>query len=101
MKKFLDGSPHALILFRFLTKLSRVWNQTHNPKQKGPQFTQENRIEDVVLSQYVRVGEQELANENFKDLLKLKNSATSDAVAELGPAQEIEKMSGGLQSLLH
>jgi type I restriction enzyme R subunit len=56
---------------------------------------------DFVLSQYVQVGVQELAKEKLKDLLKLKYSAISDAVADLGPAQEIGRMFGGFQRYLY
>jgi type I restriction enzyme R subunit len=56
---------------------------------------------DFVLSQYVQVGVQELAKEKLKDLLKLKYSAISDAVAELGSACEIGRMFGGFQRFLY
>ncbi len=56
---------------------------------------------DFVLSQYVQVGVQELAKEKLKDLLKLKYSAISDAVADLGPASEVGKMFGGFQRYLY
>ena len=46
-------------------------------------------------------GVQELAKEKLKDLLKLKYSAISDAVAELGPAPQIGMMFGGFQRFLY
>jgi type I restriction enzyme R subunit len=46
-------------------------------------------------------GVQELAKEKLKDLLKLKYSAISDAVAELGSASEIGRMFGGFQRFLY
>ena len=56
---------------------------------------------NFVLNQYVQVGVQELAKEKLKDLLKLKYSAISDAVAELGPAPQIGTMFGGFQRFLY
>ena len=56
---------------------------------------------DFVLSQYVQVGVQELAKEKLKDLLKLKYSPISNAVADLEPAAEIRKMFGGFLRYLY
>ena len=56
---------------------------------------------DFVLNQYVQVGVQELAKEKLKDLLKLKYSAISDALADLGSAPEIGMMFGGFQRFLY
>ena len=45
---------------------------------------------DFVLSQYVKVGVQELDEEKLSPLLKLKyNNAIADAVADLGRPEEI------------
>ncbi|MES2996674.1 MAG: DEAD/DEAH box helicase family protein [Verrucomicrobiota bacterium] len=57
---------------------------------------------DFVLSQYVKVGVDELAQEKLSPLLKLKyHNAIADAVADLGPPEEIGQVFAGFQKFLY
>ena len=57
---------------------------------------------DFVLSQYVRVGVEELAQDKLSPLLKLKyHNAIADAVADLGKPEEIGKIFSGFQKYLY
>lgn len=57
---------------------------------------------DFVLSQYVKVGVDELALEKLTPLLRLKyNNAIADAVADLGRPEEITKTFAGFQKYLY
>ncbi len=57
---------------------------------------------DFVLSQYVKVGVQELDQEKLSPLLKLKyNNAIADAVADLGRPEEIGRVFSGFQKYLY
>ena len=57
---------------------------------------------DFVLSQYVKVGVDELAAEKLTPLLRLKyNNAISDAVADLGRPGEINSVFSGFQKYLY
>ncbi len=57
---------------------------------------------DFVLSQYVRVGVEELDQEKLSPLLKLKyNNAIADAVADLGRPEEIGTVFAGFQKYLY
>jgi len=57
---------------------------------------------DFVLSQYVKVGVDELALEKLTPLLRLKyNNAISDAVADLGRPEEITETFAGFQKYLY
>ena len=56
---------------------------------------------DFVLAQYVRVGVQELDTGKLSPLLKLKYSAISDAIAELGRPDEINRVFTGIQKYLY
>jgi type I restriction enzyme R subunit len=57
---------------------------------------------DFVLSQYVKVGVQELDREKLSPLLKLKyNNAIADAVADLGRPEEIGRVFCGFQKYLY
>jgi type I restriction enzyme, R subunit len=57
---------------------------------------------DFVLTQYVRVGVQELDQEQLSPLLKLKyNNAIADAVADLGRPEEIGRVFTGFQKYLY
>ncbi len=57
---------------------------------------------DFVLSQYVKVGVQELDQEKLSPLLKLKyNNAIVDAVADLGRPEEIGRVFSGFQKYLY
>ena len=57
---------------------------------------------NFVLSQYVKVGVDELAQEKLTPLLRLKyNNAIADAVADLGKPEEIGKVFVGFQKYLY
>jgi len=57
---------------------------------------------DFVLSQYVKVGVEELDQEKLSPLLKLKyHNAIADAVADLGKPEEIGKVFSGFQKYLY
>ena len=57
---------------------------------------------EFVLSQYVQVGVDELAQEKLSPLLKLKyHNALADAVADLGKPDEISKIFVGFQKFLY
>jgi len=57
---------------------------------------------DFVLSQYVKIGVDELAQEKLSPLLKLKyHNAIADAVADLGRPEEIGKVFSGFQKYLY
>jgi type I restriction enzyme, R subunit len=57
---------------------------------------------DFVLRQYVAAGVDELAPEKLSPLLKLKyDNAISDAVADLGPPDEINRVFNGFQKHLY
>ncbi len=57
---------------------------------------------EFVLGHYVDVGVQELDQDKLKPLLRLKyHDSISDAVADLGPADEIGKMFTGFQQYLY
>ena len=55
-----------------------------------------------MLSQYVKVGVEELDREKLSPLLKLKyNNAIADAVADLGRPEEIGYIFAGFQKYLY
>ncbi len=57
---------------------------------------------DFVLSQYVKVGVEELAQDKLSPLLKLKyHNAIADAVADLGKPEEIGRVFVGFQKYLY
>ncbi len=57
---------------------------------------------EFVLSQYVKVGVDELATDKLAPLLKLKyHNAIADAVADLGQPEEISKAFAGFQKYLY
>jgi EcoEI R protein C-terminal len=57
---------------------------------------------DFVLSQYVKVGAEELDQDKLSLLLKLKyNNAIADAVADLGRPEEIGHVFAGFQKYLY
>jgi type I restriction enzyme R subunit len=56
---------------------------------------------DFVLSQYVKVGVQELDKDKLSPLLKLKYSAIADAVAILGKPEDIAEVFSGFQKYLY
>jgi type I restriction enzyme R subunit len=57
---------------------------------------------EFVLSQYVKVGVDELAQEKLTPLLRLKyNNAIADAVTDLGKPEEIGRVFTGFQKYLY
>src|SRR6266853_5218463 len=57
---------------------------------------------DFVLSQYVKIGVEELDREKLSPLLKLKyNNAIADAVADLGRPEELGNVFAGFQKHLY
>ncbi|MBX3054222.1 MAG: DEAD/DEAH box helicase family protein [Caldilineaceae bacterium] len=56
---------------------------------------------DFVLGQYVQVGVEELATDKLPPLLRLRYNALTDAVAELGKPDEINKVFVGFQQFLY
>jgi len=56
---------------------------------------------DFVLSHYVSVGVEELDPAKLTPLLRLKYHAIADAIAELGPPEEIGKTFAGFQKYLY
>jgi type I restriction enzyme R subunit len=56
---------------------------------------------DFVLSQYVRIGVDELSQDKLPPLLKLKYKTIPDAVAELGKPEEIGAVFAGFQKYLY
>ena len=57
---------------------------------------------DFVLDQYVRVGVEELAKDKLSPLLKLKyRDALADAIADLGPAEQIGEVFADFQQYLY
>ena len=74
---------------------AKVEISTHfNSKQQG--------FLDFVLSQYVKIGVEELAQDKLSPLLKLKyHNAIADAVADLGKPEEIGKVFAGFQKYLY
>ncbi|HZR78654.1 MAG TPA: DEAD/DEAH box helicase family protein [Chthoniobacterales bacterium] len=64
--------------------------------------TEQQVFLDFVLSQYVKVGVDELAQEKLAPLLRLKyHNAIADAVADLGEPEEIGKVFSGFQKYLY
>ena len=57
---------------------------------------------DFVLSHYARVGVEELDQEKLTPLLRLKyHNSISDALADLGPAEDIGQVFIGFQKYLY
>lgn len=55
-----------------------------------------------MLSQYVKVGVEELDQEKLSPLLKLKyNNAIADAIADLGQPEQIKDAFAGFQKFLY
>jgi type I restriction enzyme R subunit len=64
--------------------------------------TKQQAFIDFVLTQYVRVGVEELASDKLAPLLSLKyNNAIVDAVADIGQPDEIRKVFAGFQQYLY
>lgn len=81
----------------------RIRMKYHIYLRTGSHFnSKQQAFLDFVLSQYVKVGVQELDKEKLSPLLKLKyNNAIADAVADLGKPEEIGKVFAGFQKYLY
>jgi len=86
-----------------LPPLSREDRATKAKVEISTQFNSKQQVFlDFVLSQYVKVGVDELAQEKLTPLLRLKyNNAISDAVADLGQPEEIGRVFTGFQKYLY
>ena len=82
-----------------LPKLTREERATNAKGVISTRFNSKQQMFlEFVLSQYVKVGVQELDKEKLSPLLKLKyNNAIADAVADLGKPEEIGKLFAGFQ----
>ena len=69
----------------------------------GSRFnTKQQMFLDFVLSHYVTIGVDELDQEKMTPLLRLKyHNSISDAVADLGKPEEINKVFVGFQKFLY
>ena len=85
-----------------LTPLSREERASRAKLEINNQFdSKQQAFLDFVLAQYVQVGVQELDTDKLSPLLKLKYSAISDAIAELGRPEEISRVFTGFQKYLY
>ena len=95
-----DVLAHVASTLPTLTRAERAANA------KGQITTRFNSIQQIflnfVLSQYVKVGVQELDQEKLAPLLELKcNNAIADAVTDLGRPEEIGNVFAGFQKYLY
>jgi type I restriction enzyme R subunit len=82
--------------------LTREVRANHARVYINSQFTTKQRaFLDFVLSHYVTVGVEELDQNKLIPLLRLKYGAIQDAVADLGPPEEIGKAFAGFQKYLY
>jgi hypothetical protein len=106
------GTGKTSIAFQIAWKLFQTrWNLGGEPVRRprilfliiSTHFnTKQQVFLDFVLSQYVKVGVDELAQEKLSPLLKLKyHDAIADAVADLGRPDEIGKVFAGFQKYLY
>ncbi|MGO9256892.1 MAG: EcoAI/FtnUII family type I restriction enzme subunit R [Bryobacteraceae bacterium] len=86
-----------------LPPLTREERATRARVTIGARFnTKQQVFLGFVLSQYVKVGVEELDREKLSPLLKLKyNNAIADAVADLGRPEEIGHLFAGFQRYLY
>jgi type I restriction enzyme R subunit len=86
-----------------LPKLTREERATNAKTGISTHFnSKQQAFLDFVLSQYVKVGVQELDKDKLSPLLKLKyNNAIADAIADLGKPDEIGKVFSGFQKYLY
>ena len=85
------------------TPISREVRASGARAEIGSHFDRKQKeFLDFVLSQYVKVGVEELDQEKLSPLLKLKyNNALPDAVADLGPPEQIKETFVGFQKYLY
>jgi type I restriction enzyme R subunit len=86
-----------------LPPLSREERATKAKVEISTHFNSKQQVFlDFVLSQYVKVGVDELAQEKLTPLLRLKyNNAISDAVTDLGKPEEIGRVFADFQKYLY
>ncbi len=85
-----------------LPPLTRADRAAKAKVEIGTHFNTKQRVFlDFVLSHYVSVGVEELAQEKLTPLLRLKYGAIQDAVADLGQPEEIGKAFAGFQKYLY
>ena len=86
-----------------LPTLSREDRATKAKVEISTHFNSKQQVFlDFVLSQYVKVGVDELDQEKLGPLLKLKyNNSIPDAVDDLGEAKEIRSVFAGFQKYLY
>ena len=86
-----------------LPPLTRETRATHAKVAISTRFSaRQQDFLNFVLSQYVKVGVEELDQEKLPPLLKLKyNNAIADAVADLGRPEEIGSVFAGFQKYLY
>ena len=108
MQKIIDAEKSDLFdvlahVAYALPPLTREERATNAKVEISTHFnTKQRAFLDFVLSQYVKVGVQELDQEKLSPLLKLKyNNAIADAVADLGRPEEIGNVFSGFQKYLY
>jgi type I restriction enzyme R subunit len=108
MQKIIDAEKSDLFdvlahVAYALAPLTREERSTQAKVEIRTHFnTKQQVFLDFVLSQYVKVGVQELDQEKLSPLLKLKyNNAIADAVADLGRPEEIGHVFSGFQKYLY
>lgn len=86
-----------------LPTLSREDRAGHARTEIPAHFnTKEQAFLDFVLGQYVQVGVEELAPDKLGPLLKLRyNNAIADAIADLGPPEQIGHTFSAFQQYLY
>ena len=108
MQKIIDAEKSDLFdvlahVAYALPPLTREERATRAKVAIGTRFnTKQQVFLGFVLSQYVKVGVEELDREKLSPLLKLKyNNAIADAVADLGRPEEIGHIFAGFQKYLY
>ena len=108
MQRIFDAENSDLfdVLAHVAYALPTLTRQERAEKAKvkiGTHFNRKQQVFlDFVLSQYVKVGVEELAQDKLSLLLKLKyHDAIADAVADLGKPEEIGKFFAGFQKYLY
>ncbi len=108
IQKIIDAEKSDLfdVLAYVAYALPVITRQERAEKAKveiGTHFNREQQVFlDFVLSQYVKIGVEELAQDKLSPLLKLKyHDAIADAVADLGKPEEIGTFFAGFQKYLY
>ncbi len=82
--------------------VTRAERASHARAKVGEQFNEKQRaFIDFVLGQYIQEGVEELDQEKLTPLLRLRYHAIADAVADLGPADQIRDLFVGFQQHLY